>query len=788
MRRVLLYLLISFAGFELAQAQNPSQIIRGNIVDKESRQPLAGANVVVVNSQPLLGTVTDVNGNFRIANVPVGRKALKVTYIGYNDIYINDVIVNSAKEAVLSIEMQEKIIQAKEVVISGRVNKAAPNNEFVMVSGRVFTIDQTNRYAGSLMDPSRMASNFAGVAGGGNDQRNDIIIRGNTPIGLLWRLEGADIPNPNHFSNQGANGGPVSILNTNTLSNSDFLTGAFPSEYGNAISGVFDLKMKNGNNEKHEFVGQMGFNGVELGAEGPVKKGTSSYLINYRYSTLAVFDKLGIKFGESGIPFYQDITYKFNFPSTKAGSFSVWGIGGMSSTKITNSDKTAEERGKLVYPQDLEFSSMMGATGITHLMPFSKTVYLKSVLSFSGERGRTKVDTLNALNEKFFQFGSNTSTSKIALHSFINKKVSARHALRFGIIVSGLFAMGSDSVYVKALNGFRKLTDYDKNAYQFQSYLNWNYRITNDIVFNSGIAYNHFLLNNSYAVEPRAGVKWSVSRSQWLSFGYGLHSQVQPLYNYFIKTLKDTLHNIYAETNKNMGMTKSHHFVIGYEKMFGEHIRFKTEVYYQYLYDLPVRQTPGYFCLINTGADYGSYKVDSLVNNGTGRNYGLEITIEKFFNKSYYFLVTSSFYQSEYKASDNIWRNTTFNGNYVVNTLAGKEFKAGKNGILSLSGKVTYAGGRRYVPVDEAASAVAGIAVYKEKYAYENRLPDFFRTDLRIGFKSNGKKVTQEWALEIQNILNTQNILTQLYNPSTHKVENIYQIGFFPAPIYRIYF
>ena len=352
-------------------AQELTQTVRGTIIDKESKTILIGAIIQFINEKSI-GGVSDVQGNFRITNVPIGRKTIKVSYIGYNDVVLNDVIINSAKEVVLNIEMQEKVTSTKEVIITAKSNKAQANNELVLISGRSFTIDQTNRYAGSLTDPSRMVANFAGVAGGGNDQRNDIIIRGNSPLGLLWRFEGADIPNPNHFSNQGANGGPVSILNNNTLSNSDFLTGAFPAEYGNGNSGVFDLKMRSGNNEKHEFLSQMGFNGLEILAEGPIKKDGASYLVSYRYSTLSLFNAMGISFGESGIPFYQDMSFKINLPKTKLGTISVWGLGGISSTQLINSNKTAAERVKLIYPQDIDFSSKMGAVGVTHSYQLSK--------------------------------------------------------------------------------------------------------------------------------------------------------------------------------------------------------------------------------------------------------------------------------------------------------------------------------------------------------------------------------------------------------------------------------
>ncbi|MFI5220806.1 MAG: carboxypeptidase-like regulatory domain-containing protein [Bacteroidia bacterium] len=779
--------ILFLSGVFFSHAQNLSQTVRGTVTDKESKVPLIGATIMVLNGTTL-GGVSDENGKFRITNVPVGRKTIKVSYLGYNDVFVNDVIVNSAKEVVLNIEMQEKVLTHKEIVITGKTNKSQTNNELILISGRSFTIDQTNRFAGSLSDPSRMAANFAGVAGGGNDQRNDIIIRGNSPLGLLWRLEGADIPNPNHFSNQGANGGPVSILNNNTLSNSDFLTGAFPAEYGNGNSGVFDLKMRNGNNEKHEFLGQLGFNGLELLAEGPIKKGESSYLISYRYSTLALFNAVGIQFGESGIPFYQDLSFKFNFPKTKIGSFSVWGIGGISSTQLISSNKPAAERAKLQYPQDIDFSSRMGAAGITHSFQLTKKSYIKTVLSVSGEGNRTRVDSLDPNDNKFYVYNSNSLYGKIALHSFYAHKFNARNSVKFGVIGSRIYGSQYDSVYINALHGFRQLINFSDATFLGQVYFNWNYRITNELTFNAGIHYNELFLNHSNSIEPRASIRWQTSGGHIFSAGFGLHGQIQQMYTYFQKTLVDTLHNGYINTNQNLGMSKSEHFILGYEKMISNEVRFKTEVYYQYLFNLPVTQYPGVYSNINTGADFATIHVDSLVNNGIGRNYGIEFTLERFFSNGYYYLITTSLYQSEYKASDGVWRNTAFNGNYVVNVLAGKEWKIKKSGTLIASLKVTSAGGRRIIPVDEAQSKAVGFAVYDYSHAYQNRLPDYFRTDIRISYKINGKKVTQEWALDIQNVFNTQNILTQQFNPQTGTVQNLYQIGIFPVPLYRIYF
>ncbi len=192
-------------------------------------------------------------------------------------------------------------------------------------------IEEGMRFAGSRNDPARMAQNFAGVSGA-NDGRNDIIIRGNSPSGVLWRAEGVDIPNPNHFSTFGATGGPVTILNTNTLRTSSFLTGAFPADYGNALAGAFDLRLRNGNKDKYEMLAQVGFNGFEAAAEGPLgKRGGASFLVDYRYSLIAAVHALGLSVGTgASVPNYQDLTVKINVPTKKAGTFGLFAMGGLS--------------------------------------------------------------------------------------------------------------------------------------------------------------------------------------------------------------------------------------------------------------------------------------------------------------------------------------------------------------------------------------------------------------------------------------------------------------------------
>jgi hypothetical protein len=376
------------------------------------------------------------------------------------------------------------------------------------------------------------------------------------------------------------------------------------------------------------------------------------------------------------------------------------------------------------------------------------------------------------------------------VHSFYNQKINARHAFKIGIIESKLMGDMNDSMWVTSLNDYYSNVSFNESTFLTQTYVNYNFRMRENLSFNAGLHVNYLGLNQSNSVDPRASIRYQITPKQSISFGYGKHGQVQPLLTYFTQTLIDTTNQVYAKTNMNLGMTQAHHFVLGYDFLITENTRMKVETYYQKLFNIPVTLNSSFFSTVNFGADFIPVYADSLVNKGKGYNYGVELTLERFFNKGFYYLATGSFYQSKYQGSDQVWRNTAFNGNFVLNALAGKEWKMGanKNNIFALSLKVNYSGGRRYIPIDETASQVKGDVVYKESEAYESRQQDYFRTDIKISYKKNSKKFTQEWALDIQNIFNTQNVLNQTWNPKTGTLDTNYQIGLFPVPFYRIYF
>jgi hypothetical protein len=786
--KVMLLAVILCGTISLDAQEQFKQNIRGKIIDKESKTPLFGANVYLDSSDPPMGAVTDEKGNYTIENVPIGNVTIKLSYLGYKPITIPNLRLTSGKELILNIELEEMVISGEEVVIVGKRDKKETNNKMASVSARSFNAEDTRRFAGSLNDPSRMAANFAGV-GVGNDARNDIIIRGNSPMGLLWRFEGVDIPNPNHFASLGTTGGPISILNNNLLDKSDFFTGAFPAEYGNAMAGVFDLRMRSGNNQKREYMGQIGFNGFEFGAEGPFKKGyEGSYLINYRYSTLAAMKALGINFGAGqAVPNYQDVSFKLDLPTKKAGHFTLFGVGGISYIELLHDPSDTTDIFS-VQGFDTYYGSEMGVIGASHRYFINTTTYTDFRIAASGSRQKIRLDSI-AYDEdtRHLFFGDNSSEYKYTANFSVNKKINARNSLKTGVFFNYIGFDYADSVLVEN-NQFRTIRGFDGTSSLAQYYLQWQHKFSDELVLNTGVYSNYFNLTEELIFEPRIGMKWQFIEGQFLNIGGGMHSQRQPMAVYFYRTRLDPFGHNFLETNLNVNFSKSRHLVVGYERYLWEDFHIKTEAYYQELYDIPIRQGDLPLSMLNAGADFGTPGSDSLINEGTGRNYGIELTLEKHYSNQYYFLSTVSLFESKFTAADGIERNTVFNGNFVVNTLFGKEVNLNPTSSLSFDIRSVWAGGRRFVPIDLEASKLAGETVYLWDRAYEERYKDYFRFDFKITYRINHKKATQEWFIDLQNLTNRQNVFIQEYDPNAEQIKTTYQLGLFPMFNYRITF
>ncbi|MBE0661375.1 MAG: TonB-dependent receptor [Bacteroidales bacterium] len=769
---------------------NHSQTIRGKVMDAVTGFPLPGAHVILQGSDPLIAVSTDLNGQFTLASVPVGRQNLEISYVGYLKRVYNNVLLNSGKEVFLEVFLEEAVVNLSEITVVSTVRKEEAINEMALVSARTFSVEETERYAGSLGDPARMVANFAGVMTQ-NDSRNDIIIRGNSPTGVLWRLEGIEIPNPNHFGAMGTTGGPVSMVNNNLLGNSDFLTGAFPAEFGNATAGVFDLNLRSGNANVREFTGQVGFNGFELGAEGPAFRfengQNASYLANFRYSTLEVMDKLGFNMGTgAAIPQYKDFTFLADVPGTKSGRFKVFGLWGKSFIDLGRNLVDTTENQYNLRGTATDFGSDLAVIGTSHTYFFNENTRIKSTLSWQQTSSSAVVDSIGS--EVFIPvYRGNQTEQKWSLSSQLRRKVSANANYVIGVIIDRYSVDYIDSVLHIDYGHFVTNTDATGDLLLYRAYGQWQQKFGTQITAYAGSHLQYVGFNDEFAFEPRLGMRWQFAPRSSLNAGFGVHSMMQPREIYFYQGY-DPNTDSYSRTNEDLKMTRSNQFVLGYQYLLNSHFRIKAETYYQQLYNVPVKESFPEFSQINTGDMFGVPKQDSLLNKGKGRNYGLELTVERFLNKGWYFLLTASLFDSKYTGYDGVWRNTAFNGNYVFNLLGGYEFKVGKNATLTVDLKTVLAGGKRFIPVDFEESLAKGKQIHDWSRSYENRFDDYFRTDLRFGIRINRSKFSHEWGIDLQNISGYQSIFMESYDARKNEVYQIYQQGFVPMFLYRIQF
>ncbi len=787
-------LLFTMAGLH---AQPITQTVKGEILDAQSEIPLIGATVEILSVSPVQGTTTDLDGRYRLEGIPVGRHTFRVRYIGYEPVVLDNVVVTAGKEVQLNTKLLESVTSLNEVVVTAKTAAGATQNEMATVSTRSFSVEEATRYSGGRSDVGRLVANFAGVSTP-DDSRNDIVIRGNSPTGVLWRLEGIPIPNPNHFSTLGTTGGPVSAVNPNLLSNSDFLTGAFPAEYGNALAGVFDLNFRRGNRDKNEYMFQLGaVSGLEAMAEGPLGQ-RGSFLVAGRYSFIGLVGEF-LDVGTNATPDYRDIGFRFDLPAGSKASFTLFGIGGESDIAFLN-DEVDENDLFAAEDEDAFADSRFGVAGLRFNYLLGDDAYLRTIVSVAGSQNLfTQERYFNQDTDQEFtaRYGEADNTElRYSFSTFYNKKFSARLTARIGVLAErfqyDLLSLNADEGPDPDEDGVRDLVtefQFDDGATLLQPYAQAMYRIGERWTLGAGLHFLYLDLNDRTALEPRLSLQYQLSERQQLTFGYGWHEQVPSIPILLAADPAD----VGRLPNQDLDFVRSQHFVLGHQWRFAPDWRLKTEVYYQSIDQVPVDSFPSSFSLLNIGDDFGFPGGRlGLVNEGIGRNYGLEMTLEKFFSRGYYTLITGTIYDSEYEGSDGIRRNTAFNNGYVLNVLAGKEWAIGQQGrnAFSVNTKLTTAGGRYYTPVDLDASLRAGTEVRQEELAFSEQNPAYFRWDVRVGVRLNSKtrQLSHEFYFDIQNVTNRENIFARRYNRQTNMVNEALQLGFFPDFLYRLQF
>ena len=745
MIRTLIILVFCLSIFHVGFTQNLEQTIRGKIADKQTLELLSNVTVKLVPGNHV--SFSDSLGRFYFLKIPLGRYSISFSRLGYAPTSIPNLELRSGKEINLPVELEEAPQFLREVVVVSERAKDRAKNEMAMVSTRQFSVTEANRYAGGFQDPARMALNFAGVTNAGSDQNNEIIIRGNTPKGLLWRMEGIEIPNPNHFGDgQGSTSGIISMINSTSLANSDFMSGAFPAEYGNASSGVFDLRFRRGNNEKREWMAQLSVVGIDLASEGPIGKNGGSYRAGARYSTLELLLKSGLININSGNfkPAYRDLNYTIDIPLKKAGLLTFWGLAGANDTedeKSTTKDYS---------------NSAMGAFGLSYKLPFKKG-HLSTVLALTTESANVSKIELMANAWK---------TTRDQLYRYPNVRLNATYVYKWNASLTAKFGINISQLSFELKDDRwdgKKIVNYlneSNSTYYVQQFGQIIKKWTPAFQTTFGLHAYQFELNQSKAIEPRMAISIDNHSGGRFGVGIGWHSRIEPISTYLFK--KYIANGNFFQPNKNIKPSQAIHQVVSYDQRIGENTRLKVEAYIQNINQVPIDTLrTGLFSLVNyTSGIPGQV----LENTGKGINKGIELTLERFLADNFYYLVTASLFDSKFQNKDLVWRNTQFNNLFAGNILVGKDFQLAKQKSLSVNLRYLLRGGNRYTPINLAESIKRNTTVGIQSKAFESQYPNFERYDFSLAYRINKLNHTWSFRLDLQNIFNTKNIIEERYD------------------------
>ena len=771
-----------------------AQSIRGIVTEATSGEPIVGATIVL--KETTIGTVTDMDGKYVLTSIPTGRYTVEASFVGFDPQANTEVLVAGNREMVMNFALSESDLSLGEVTVRPEVNKERAVNPMAIVGARMLSMEEASRYAGGYSDPARLVTSFAAVTG--SPDNNGISVHGNAPQSLSWRLEGIEINSPNHFSDAFAMGtGVVSALNSHVLGNSDFYSGAMTAEYGNALSGVMDMKMRAGNNQTFQHAVQLGTLGAELTTEGPIsKKAGSSYLINYRYAFTTLARKIGLLSVDGDQADFQDVNFKFNFPTRHAGTFSLFGLG--LKDKYWNDIVDEPDRESFYDQEYLESRQTMLVGGLAHRIYLGKgwnwnTTIAGSYFKNDGDDSYFDLDFDNnykagelkpyaVMRQKNSQLTVQTALQKRFSNQFTSKLGANYSEYYFDINMKKSEALNEplpDQYLYQADSHTGLLTAYLSNSWKWNPYF----------TFNFGVNVQYFRLNDDKSFEPRAALQWAPNDKNSFSLGYGLHSKMEKMDVYFVKDLETG-----DFVNKDLKLSKAHHLLVSWMYRFNDQLNFRAEAYYQRLFDLPVAADPNdTYCIINRR----DYYVDRALNNdGKGRNYGIDLTLERYMHGGWYGMVNASFYKAEYKAQDGVWRNTRYNRSYAAKILGGKEWMVGsrKQNVLSVNAKFTFQGGMRYTPADLQATKdeyfnhhLPDVA-YDDKNAFSKQYDPIGVLDLTVSYKISGKHCDHTIAVEALNLNGVKPPYTDTYNYKYDRMDQVDSALSFPSIYYRLSF
>ncbi len=758
--------------------QQLQQKLSGTVLQSESLKPIPEAHITLEGNNLQKHTVSDSSGNFNFINISPGRYKITVSHVAYTRKTIPEVFVKASRPQRLSIYLQEQEILLAETEIH-----PLPVTRGTSIHSTTFTIEETQRFPASFYDPARMMTSQPGVTTS-NDQANQLVIHGQSPNHVSWQLEGAEILNPNHLPNAGTfndrsapSGGGVNILSGQLMDNSRFYSGAYPASMGNAIAGIFDISLREGTRDQRSHTIQASLLGIDLATEGPFRKSkNSSYLANYRYSTVGLLSEFGVNFGNEEIKF-QDFSFHLNFPSTKAGAISLFGLGGLSSNKLfplENSDEWKADKDR----QEVLFEAGMGAVGIRQSLSLSGTASVSQTLAYSSGYSNRQGQFFNLNSNPF-----NLSETSVNQHLLAYKGVLAKHHTDALTSNSGLsINYYNSSFFARDERLLQGDADLKLSYASFHPFTEFHYTWSPAWLVTGGLRLLFDTHNTTLFPEPRLDILHSLSPNSKLQFSYNLLSQptlIQPF----------LLPAAYRNDQKiHLDPIRSHYTSIGYQKNWQSQTSLKSKIFYQHFYQVPVSIGSGIFSALNTVEELA---FGNIRQEGRGQTYGIDASLQRYFVRDLYYLLSLSLFDATYKDALGETHNMRYNSRYTLSFTGGKEWikqKGEKLRTIGLNLKGIYRGGYWQTPIDREASIAENTTILNQDRPFEERLPAYFSLDLRLSHTKQKEKYLRIWSLDIQNITNRRNISWYYFDQLKEEIKPAYQLGIIPVLGYRIEF
>lgn len=763
------------------------QTVRGTIKESFTERSIDSVVVTLLSENvKYMETTSDAKGNFVFTNVEIGFYDIQFNHPNYTSFIQPAITVTVSKETVLNSVMENSAKTLDEVEVTFTKERGIPNNE--MANSSVFPIEPSDarRIAGGLDDPIRVAGTLPGVTASSSFSANFVSIRGNSPRSLKYQMEGVELPNPTHFARIGGSGGTFTIFSMQLMDKSDFYTGAFSSQFGDALGGVFDVKFKKGNSEQHEMTFQIGSLGVDLGSEGPLsKKNNSSYVFNYRYATVG----LG-RIGNPSSPTYQDFSFNVDVPLAKSrAKLQFFGIAGTSDRTRAALKDSADWKESLDRTTLYLASTTVTVGGVYKKFVGKKSVFKATVVGSYSKQSDNKdyiQNNFSIINQKINEYTSIPITGALSF----KHKFGMRHSNITGLSYNTTAHDWRAEKYSFNQNRQLILMDGSGRSNLFQAYTQSKISLTDKFEILAGVHFLHYDVTNQHTIEPRVSLNYQLNSKHSLSLSSGMHSQVENYATYLYEQTNTMEETVFP--NKNLGLAKAIHYIIGYKgKVFTNH-RLRIEAYYQQLYNVPVDSFA--FSTINLEE---LSDLRALTNGGTGQNYGIDLGFERYTDNGLYYIFNSSFWRSYYTGVDGIQRSTAFDNKFNLRFIVGKEYKlrasATKKGVdrfraFSWNESFNILGGQVYTPLDFVNSKLEQETIYDESLAFTQTGETLLFLDFNFSYTINKKERKTVWALQIKNLLNNGNALYREYDTVLDKEVVVKSTSFFPNIYYRLEF